>query len=210
MSNSSDPVDLRAEFGPVRDQGRRPTCLAFAASAAHEHLRTVRDVLSPEALFIGSKSRDGLPKTAGTTVPAMTTTLREDGQCLEEEWPYGTAGPPRPGSVFYRAVIVRSGAGDVLKFIQETLVSGAPAVLIAGLTSAWFIVGKDGIIDPPSTSDQLLGYHAVVGVGYDAVRGLLLIRNSWGEGWGESGYAQLPFAHVDRHSWAGLRLAHNP
>src|SRR5206468_200453 len=33
---------------PVRDQGARGTCLAFAASAAHEHCRAPGNPLSPE------------------------------------------------------------------------------------------------------------------------------------------------------------------
>jgi hypothetical protein len=34
----------------VRDQGPRGTCLAFAMSAAHEHLRAAGAALSPEYL----------------------------------------------------------------------------------------------------------------------------------------------------------------
>ncbi len=32
--------DLRFRFGTARDQGARPTCLAFAASDTHAALRT--------------------------------------------------------------------------------------------------------------------------------------------------------------------------
>lgn len=38
------------------------------------------------------------------------------------------------------------------------------------------------------------GGHAVVMCGYDKARGLLLFRNSWGEGWGEGGYAWYPLS----------------
>ena len=38
MSDITVSVDLRALFGPARDQGPRPTCLAFAASDAHAAL----------------------------------------------------------------------------------------------------------------------------------------------------------------------------
>ena len=43
-----------------------------------------------------------------------------------------------------------------------------------------------------SEKESLLGAHCVVAVGYDATRGFL-IRNSWGENWGEFGYTWFPF-----------------
>ncbi len=57
--------------------------------------------------------------------------------------------------------------------------------------------------------DRVIGGHAVMAVGYDDDieivntnrRGLktkraLLIRNSWGEDWGDEGYGWLPYAYV--------------
>jgi len=43
-----------------------------------------------------------------------------------------------------------------------------------------------------SENESLLGAHCVVAVGYDANRGFL-IRNSWGENWGEFGYTWFPY-----------------
>ncbi len=54
----------------------------------------------------------------------------------------------------------------------------------------------------------MLGGHAIVAVGYDddivientisdeACTGALLIRNSWGEEWGDKGYGWLPYKYV--------------
>jgi hypothetical protein len=43
-----------------------------------------------------------------------------------------------------------------------------------------------------SENESLLGAQCVVAVGYDATRGFL-IRNSWGENWGEFGYTWFPY-----------------
>jgi hypothetical protein len=43
-----------------------------------------------------------------------------------------------------------------------------------------------------SINDKLLGGHCALAVGYDATRGFL-IRNSWGEDWGEFGYTWFPY-----------------
>ena len=64
-----------------------------------------------------------------------------------------------------------------------------------------------GAIPYPAKGDRVAGGHAVVAVGYDdalqikngsakATVGALLIRNSWGAGWGDGGYGWLPYEYV--------------
>lgn len=48
----------------------------------------------------------------------------------------------------------------------------------------------------PQPGDQVLGGHAVVLVGYDDDSQRFIVRNSWGEGWGQAGYVELPYAYV--------------
>jgi C1A family cysteine protease len=65
-----------------------------------------------------------------------------------------------------------------------------------------------GRIPFPSPLDKIEGGHAVVAVGYDdkmkiknryggeEAEGALLIRNSWGQDWGEAGYGWLPYDYL--------------
>ena len=66
-----------------------------------------------------------------------------------------------------------------------------------------------GKIPFPTSGESIAGGHAVVAVGYDdgvkiknanpgatESTGALLIRNSWGTGWGMSGYGWLPYEYV--------------
>src|ERR1700741_3543585 len=80
--------DIRHRFGPARDQGARPTCLAFAISDAHAALREPWTALSCEFAFYHAQRRAGRPPTAGARLPEMLATLKEDGQPLESDWPY--------------------------------------------------------------------------------------------------------------------------
>ena len=81
-------VDMRPQFGPVRDQGDRPTCLAFAASDAHAALRNPWVHLSCEYLFYHTQSRAGRLPTQGAFLSDMLLTLRKEGQPAETDWPY--------------------------------------------------------------------------------------------------------------------------
>ena len=81
-------TDLRPLFGPVRDQGSRPTCLAFAASDAHAGLRPDWVELSCEYAFYHAQKLTGRSSQVGATLPSILDTLRNQGQPAEQDWPY--------------------------------------------------------------------------------------------------------------------------
>jgi hypothetical protein len=106
-------VDLRPRFDGVRDQGRRPTCLAFAVTAIHEVKRaapehTTED-LSDEALYWGCKRTDGNTRR-GTGFDSGKVALAKWGQPLEAVLPYDFA---KDDSKPVRAI---SGAGGAAWF----------------------------------------------------------------------------------------------
>ena len=50
----------------------------------------------------------------------------------------------------------------------------------------------------PADNEVELGGHAVVFVGYDLAKKLILVRNSFGSHWGEHGYFWIPFAYIEQ------------
>jgi hypothetical protein len=92
--------DLRPMFGSARDQGMRPTCLAFATSDAHAALRPPWNALSCEFAFYHAQRRAGRHPSAGASLGSMLAALEGDGQPIEADWPYLEALPAQLDNAF--------------------------------------------------------------------------------------------------------------
>jgi C1A family cysteine protease len=57
-------------------------------------------------------------------------------------------------------------------------------------------VAATGVAPMPKNKDTLLGGHAVLVVGYNHLKQQWIVRNSWGEGWGDKGYFYLPYRYL--------------
>ncbi len=59
-------------------------------------------------------------------------------------------------------------------------------------------VTKTGIVPMPgpASKDGFLGGHAVLAVGYDDSQSRFIVRNSWGDKWGNKGYFTMPYAYL--------------
>ena len=200
MTKVTIKKDLLTQFGPVRDQRNRPTCLAFAASDCHAGLRHPWWPLSCEYIFFHAQRRAGNPPTMGATLSSMLEALRLDGQPRESGWPYLQIAPsdasiwtpPRSvGPLFGRQ---STPVGHTIDAVIDQLELGHPVLLLTILSASFFSAGSHGIVDPPAKElPEPSQRHAVVAVAHGVTGGqrAIFVRNSWGSGWGLGGYGWL-------------------
>lgn len=196
-------IDLRHRLPVARDQGQRPTCLAFAVSDAHLVAGSRPGLLSADYLHYCAASRAKVTLNSGVSLARIQEALRLDGQPLESECPYSDARdaswkPSLPFVQVWRRDSTVQTAGKPSDLLAAALINGTMPVLAFRMSRSFFrpnpqshFVAEDGSLDRVS--------HAVLCVGAETSEGKAkyLVRNSWGSSWGDNGYAWLDKAYID-------------
>lgn len=202
------PVDLRPTLTPAIDQGIRPLCIPIVVTAAHEASRTQPpESLAPDALW-SSCVANGTASREGTTLEAVADALQTDGQPTLANWPFNTAiiheadqiPLTAQASIWHQANLssVPVANDGIEDGIEDHLTIGRAVALIVEVTTEFEQATPNDTIEVPPLTAPQGSYHAVLVVGartHEGVRALL-IRNSWGPGWGAGGYGWLPLDYL--------------
>ena len=206
MTDVSIKIDLRLRFPiHVRDQGSRPTCLAFAGSDAHSASRGSGTVFSAEHCFYEAHRMTRTHPASGAQLPSMLKVIETIGQVIESEWPYlkqlpsnlSVWKPPSALLNFYRCDSSQLPA--TLATVTQSVLDGHPVLITMRISDAFYTPAGNGVIDQRGTEQpDPQRRHAVVAVGCGTWMSTdaILVRNSWGTGWGLQGYAWLTAAFL--------------
>ena len=197
--------DLRAPWWPIGDQGSTGSCVGWATADSclrWHYVITGRipgdAALSVRFLWMAAKETDSLttrPTTfiepEGTTLKAALDIARKYGAVRDTDLPFdesalfeGTA------KTFYARASKLKIAGYVNLGTDQAqwrkwISSQGPVLVRLLVDDTWNDVGADGVLAAYDSKSAVDG-HAVAVVGYKADH--FVVRNSWGTGWGDSGF----------------------
>lgn len=201
-------IDLRDHMSRIGDQGRRPTCVAFALTACHEfHYRLLPSELSKDSLHWGCVRRDG-PAMKGVSATTAIRVLELEGQHFEEAWPYrpdldevtweSLQPPDVDGQPVFKVSEVKKCEIKDPESLHDHLRKSGPLFVIVPIWSSFFLIQDARIPLPDEQVEEFRGYHAICIVGLTKGNHVL-IRNSWGITWGKSGYGIMPFEYLKKY-----------
>lgn len=202
------------------------TANAGVGMAEYYERRAFGKYINASRLFLYKATRELLKSTGDTgaflrsTMEAMVLF----GLPPEDYWPYVVANFDNEPSAFlysfgqnyqalnyYRLDPAGTAKPALLTAIKTNIASGLPTMFGFTVYNSYTqaSVANKGAIPYPVAGEKVVGGHAVVAVGYNdalqiknstagakATTGALLIRNSWGTGWGDAGYGWLPYDYV--------------
>jgi len=224
VSSSQLPaaVDLRPWMTRVENQGSLGSCAANALVGGLEYLvrRETGRPTDLSRLFVYFNQRlwdDCVRDDLGASIGDGVRVLSRIGAPTEGTWPYHRdlfAVQP-PGAVFREAGAIKiadwwSVPVDADAF-RGCLAAGFPISFGTRVTESFVATSRSGECGMPQGADDAKhGRHALLACGYDDRRRVFVVRNSWGEDWGDRGYVYMPYAYVldrrmTRGCWA-LRL----
>lgn len=207
-------VDLRPLCSPVENQEELGSCTANALAGALEYLmnRGKAPFADMSRLFIYYNERviEGTVKAdAGAMIRDGIKTLVKQGACTEKKWPYViTKFAMKPPKACYTEAlnyqILTYSRINTLDEMRACLAEGYPVVFGFSVYDGFESqrVAKTGVLDMPTKGEKMLGGHAVLAVGYDDAIKRIIVRNSWGTGWGMNGYFTMPYDYVANRNLA--------
>lgn len=205
-------IDLRDNCSPVEDQGNLGSCTSNALAGLLEYNEIVykQNFIDLSRLFIYYNERlieHTVRYDSGAMLRDGVKSLVEYGVCSEGEWPYViTKYKTKPTKQCYTDAKSHTISSyyriDTLDEMRHALANKNPFAFGFTVYDSFESneVSKTGTVPMPSSSEKVLGGHAVCAVGYDDTKSRFIVRNSWGANWGMNGYCTMPYDYlIDRN-----------
>lgn len=204
-------VDLRPKMTKIEDQGETSSCVANAVAGSFEYWvkeATKKDYdVSRLFVYFNARWRNGdQDKDEGSVIQLAMEGLKEFGACSEEKWPFKK--PlllKKPNGEAYKEADqakIKEMAQVPLELTawKQALASGYPIVFGCLLFESFDECNKrGGVVPMPNPNDlsrESHGGHSMCVVGYSDKEQVFIVRNSWGDKWGDKGYCYMPYDYL--------------
>jgi len=206
--------DLREDWWEIGDQGYTGSCVGWATADSvlrWHYVKTGRvaqdQLISPRFIWMAAKETDifrsqptAFIELEGTSLKAALDIARKFGAVLDEVLPFKSGKLYRyEAKTFYALaaqlkIIGYFNLATKLSSWRTWLATKGPILTRLNVDATWDNAdGTQGKLDVylPETAH---GGHAVALVGYTPDH--FIVRNSWGTGWGDNGFAYASHAYA--------------
>lgn len=199
-----EEIVLPQAANPARDQGQRPTCIAFALSELN--LRCAPKIQALSAEYVYQAAANMTPGWVPGTGVRLGVALQaaSSGQPVETDFPYQSNEPAAPVPAPPKKFDLY---GSKLRMLPRDLESIAKAIrcqrpvgIGIKLTRSFYDPTNGVIAFESEPVPNALHAVIVVGLGQNEGIPYFRIRNSWGDGWGLQGQAWLSGDYLREHA----------
>ncbi len=199
-------VDLRKYFSDVKNQGGQASCLAFAMSAMMEYMikinKSETQDFSEAFLYYKTREKTGEENLdIGCRFFYSIESLQKDGLCPERYMPYNEydyfTAPTQNALDIALSYRIKDANKVNLEIndLKNVLQKGFPIAISIKMYSS-FGNGQNGVVPLPMRRERDGGSHAMVIVGYNDNNSQFIVRNSWGDSFGDNGYCYIPYDYI--------------
>ena len=215
LARGARPAEYHPELlAPVEDQGDIGCCVAQALAAAKTYMeyRERKSMIPYSVDFIYHNRLSNHYQGEGMFLREALSQLCKDGVPERQHLPTVT---PYPSAAIAQVIAALKGLAkpqiissyvscDTDSEVCDAIAQTGAAVIVveAGQSFSvnYKVFGGGLLLPTPWPDEKGTGYHAIAAIGYDE-RGIK-IQNSWGTGWGDGGFAILPWGYsLTRERW---------
>ncbi len=207
------------KFPPIGNQGKYGTCVGWAVGYNGKtvingiekgynssDLSNANKQFSPKDLFLAVEDSKKGENCGGTNFDIALQIMQDRGVATLQTVPYDNLGNCSQSNLDpswaqeaanYKIKYWRKVDGDV-NAIKKNISQNVPVIFGAKLADNFMTHKTDEVISSATSYDQVgqHAYHAMIIAGYDdnkGPNGAFRIVNSWGTGWGASGYGWIDY-----------------
>jgi KDEL-tailed cysteine endopeptidase len=198
----------------VKNQGQCGGCWAFSATGAVEGVVAINTGelynISEQQLIDCSTEEGNHGCEGGLMDQAFQYIIDHHGLCSEKEYPYN-ATTNQCNSATCENVVKISNYSDVISSNEKALkraVAQQPVSVAIQANTQSFQHYAGGIYSDINCGTQLDHGVLVVGYGTELLKGIdyWIVKNSWGESWGDNGYIKILRNFNDSRGLCGIAM----